>query len=136
MAIRIVSEGGFVGMFPEGRINRTEDLLLPGRPGAVLIAIKGRVPILPCYIDGAPYGGTAWSPLFMPARVTVRFGEPMDLSAYYGGNQEPGTIGTILLDVMSEIARLAGQDDFQPTLAGRKWRRAEEETENTETNRS
>jgi 1-acyl-sn-glycerol-3-phosphate acyltransferase len=128
MAIRIVSEGGFVGMFPEGRINTTDDLLLPGRPGAVLIALKGRVPILPCYIEGAPYGGTAWSPLLIPARVTVRFGEPIDLSAYYDAPQEPGTVGEILLGVMSEIAKLAGREDFQPTLAGKRWRWKDEET--------
>jgi 1-acyl-sn-glycerol-3-phosphate acyltransferase len=121
-AIRLVSDGGLVGMFPEGRINRTEDLLLPGRPGAVLIALKAKVPILPCYIDGAPYGGTTWSPLLMPARVTVHFGPTIDLSPYYGRDQEPETIGAILIDVMSEIARLAGREDFQPRLAGRKWK--------------
>lgn len=132
MAIRIVSEGGVVGMFPEGRINTTDDLLLPGRPGAVLIALKGRVPILPCYIEGAPYGGTPWSPLFKLARVKVSFGEPMDLSEFYGKAQAPGTIGAILLDVMSEIARLAGREDFQPTLAGRKWKRADQSPEGTQ----
>jgi 1-acyl-sn-glycerol-3-phosphate acyltransferase len=94
----------------------------------VLIALKGRVPILPCYIEGAPYGGTAWSPLLIPARVTVRFGEPIDLSAYYDAPQEPGTVGEILLGVMSEIAKLAGREDFQPTLAGKRWRWKDEET--------
>jgi 1-acyl-sn-glycerol-3-phosphate acyltransferase len=121
MAIRLVSEGGLVGMFPEGRINRGEDFMLPGRPGAILIALKGRVPILPCYIDGAPYGGTPWSPLFIPARVSVQFGEPIDLSPYYGREQERGVVGAVLLDVMKRIAQLAGREDFQPALAGKKW---------------
>jgi 1-acyl-sn-glycerol-3-phosphate acyltransferase len=121
MAIRLVSEGGVVGMFPEGRINRTSEFMLPGRPGAVLIALKGRVPILPCYIAGAPYRGTTWSPLLTPARVAVHFGEPIDLSPYYGREQEPGVVAAILLEVMQQIANLAGRDDFQPTLAGKKW---------------
>ena len=32
MAIRYAQEGGLVGLFPEGRVNTTEALLLPGRP--------------------------------------------------------------------------------------------------------
>ena len=118
-AIRLVSEGGLVGMFPEGRINMTDELLLPGRAGAILIAIKAQAPILPCYIEGAPYGDNVWSPLLRTARVTVRFGEPIDVSLYHGREQEPGVI---LLEVMSDIAKLAGREDFQPRLAGRKWK--------------
>ncbi|HEX3725579.1 MAG TPA: lysophospholipid acyltransferase family protein, partial [Pirellulales bacterium] len=32
-AIRLAQQGGLVGLFPEGRVNTTGDLLLPGRPG-------------------------------------------------------------------------------------------------------
>jgi hypothetical protein len=31
-------------------------------------------------------------------------------------------IGELTLKVVSELARLAGREDFQPTLAGRKWK--------------
>ena len=31
---------------------------MPGRPGAALIALKARVPVVPCYIHDAPYDGT------------------------------------------------------------------------------
>ncbi len=40
MAIRYAQEGGLVGLFPEGRVNTTDALLLPGRPGAALIALS------------------------------------------------------------------------------------------------
>ena len=53
-AIRYASEGGLVGMLPEGRINTTDAFLLPGRPGAALVALKARVPVIPVYIEGAP----------------------------------------------------------------------------------
>ena len=122
MAIRCAVRGGLVGMFPEGRINQTDALMLPGRPGAVLVALKARVPIVPCYIEGSPYGGTPQSPLFMAAKVRVRFGSPMDLSPFYDSENGSGEIGSILRDVMAEIARLAGREDFQPQLAGRKWK--------------
>ena len=123
LAIRAASEGDLIGMFPEGHINLTEEFMLPGRPGAILVAIKARVPILPCYIEGAPYAGSVISPLLMTARVRVRFGELLDLSAYYGREQEPGVLGDLCREAMSAIAKLAGRDDFQPRLAGRRWNR-------------
>jgi 1-acyl-sn-glycerol-3-phosphate acyltransferase len=120
-AIRIASQGGHVGMLPEGRINRSNNFMLPVRPGAVLVALKARVPILPCYIHGSPYGGTAWSPLFMTAQARLRFGELIDLSPYYDRLDEPGLVGELMIQVVKEIARLADRNDFEPTLAGRRW---------------
>jgi 1-acyl-sn-glycerol-3-phosphate acyltransferase len=124
-ALRLTAAGEVVGMLPEGRINTTEEFMLPVRPGAVMVALKSRVPILPCYLEGVPYGGTPLSPLFMPARVRVVVGEPIDLSEYYGREEEEGLLGELMLKVVTELARLAGRDDFQPKLAGRKWRTAE-----------
>ena len=126
-AIRLASQGEWVGMFPEGRINRTDEVLLPGRAGAVLVALKARVPILPCYVDGSPYADVVWSPFLMTARASVRYGPLIDLSPYYGREQEEGLIGEVLLQVMAAIATLAGRPDFQPRLAGRRWKAEEDE---------
>jgi len=120
-AIRLAASGEVLGVLPEGRINTTDELLLPARPGAVLIALRARVPIVPCYIDGAPYAGTYWSPFFLPARVRVVFGQPIDLSAHQGRERDEQLLRELTLDVMRQIAHLAGRDDFQPRLAGRRW---------------
>ena len=82
-AIRLVQQGELVGVFPEGRINTTGQLLLPGRPGAAMIALKARAPVVPCYIHGAPYDGTTLGCLLMPASVRLEIGPPIDLSAYF-----------------------------------------------------
>ncbi len=120
-AIRLASEGGFVGMFPEGRINTTEDFMLPCRPGAILVALKARVPIIPCYIEGSPYDGTASSPLRMRARVEVKFGDPIPLDEYFERRDETDMVREVTLKCLRAIAQLAGRDDFEPTLAGRHW---------------
>lgn len=127
MAIRLAAEGGYVGMFPEGRINMKEELLLPARPGAAMIALKARVPILPCYIEGSPFAGTPTSPFRMPARVRVKFGEPIDLSSYYDRTRENGVLAEITRRCMAEIAKLAGQPNYQVKLAGRQWKPSQEE---------
>ncbi len=129
-AIRLAQEGGLVGMFPEGRINETKDtLLLPGRPGAALVALKARVPIIPVFIEGSPYDGSALGPLFMRAHVRVKIGEQLDLSPYYGREKEEGVTQEITKRLLLEIARLAGHPEFEPQIAGRRWKTGEEEVD-------
>lgn len=121
-ALRTVGAGGLVGMLPEGRINTTDELLLPVRPGAAMIALKLRVPVIPCYIDGAPYDRTPWSPLLMTARCTLRFGPPIDLSDLHDREQEPGVSAEAITRCMRGVATLAGRPDYEPRLAGRSWK--------------
>jgi 1-acyl-sn-glycerol-3-phosphate acyltransferase len=120
-AIRYAREGGLVGMLPEGRINDTDAFLLPARPGAALVALKARVPVIPVYIAGAPYNGWVIGPLFMPSHVKVTIGDPIDISEFYGREREPGVTRELTKRFMREIARLGGKPDFEPEIAGRLW---------------
>jgi 1-acyl-sn-glycerol-3-phosphate acyltransferase len=129
MAIRSAQSGEMIGIFPEGRINRTDEFMLPGRPGVALIALKARAPVIPCYIDGAPYQGNVFSPFYTPARVRVRIGDAIDLSEYYAREDEEGILAEITRRLMKEISRLAGIDDFEPQIAGRRGRAPEEDAE-------
>lgn len=126
-ALRHTAAKGIVGMFPEGRINMTEQPLLPCRPGAVVVALKSKVPLLPVYIKGAPYRKTAWSPFLMRARVEVRLGPLIDVSEYYGREGDVELVQQLMLRVLREIAILAEQPDFEPKLAGRNWKPTAEE---------
>jgi 1-acyl-sn-glycerol-3-phosphate acyltransferase len=123
-AIRLAASGEVVGMLPEGRINMSEELLLPARPGAALVALKAGVPIVPCHIKGAPYRRYPWSPLLMPARVEVRFGEPIDVQPWIQASDEAAA-QQLTLHALKAIAALAGQPDFEPRLAGRTWKPTE-----------
>ncbi len=121
-AIRMAAAGELVGMLPEGSINTTDEFMRPVRPGALLVALKAEVPILPCYIEGSPYHKVAWRPLFMRARVRLKVGEPIDLSEYYGREREEGVLARLTLECVREVAKLAQRDDFQPRMAGRDWK--------------
>jgi 1-acyl-sn-glycerol-3-phosphate acyltransferase len=126
-AIRIVARGGLLGMLPEGRINMTEQLLLPARPGAALVALKAKAVIVPCYIRGAPYRRHPWSPFLMPARVEITFGKPIDVSEFHNGEGGGGAMPEVMRRVLKSIADLAGEPDFEPQLAGRNWKPTQEE---------
>ncbi len=120
-AIRFAQQGEFVGMFPEGRINTTSEFLLPVRPGAAIVAIRSGAPMVPCYIEGSPYDGTAHGPLFMRARVRMRFGAPIDVTPYAHRVNDREAAKELTVRVMKEIARLANRDDYEPRLAGKQW---------------
>ncbi|HMC11137.1 MAG TPA: lysophospholipid acyltransferase family protein, partial [Pirellulaceae bacterium] len=126
-AIRLAASGEIVGMLPEGRINMSEEFMLPVRPGAALVAMKAGVPVVPCYIQGAPYRRYPWSPLLMSARVEVRFGEPLDPTKFCGPAGEEGGAQQFTLEILKAIAKLAGRSDFEPRIAGRNWKPTAEE---------
>lgn len=120
-AIRLASSGELVGIFPEGRINETDNLMIKIRPGAAMIALKSNVPLIPCYIHGAPYAGSLWSPFLLRAKVDVKFGRPVDVSELCNGRGDLAAQREIMRRVVTEIARLAGLDNFEPEFAGRNW---------------
>lgn len=121
-AIRYAERGGLVGMFPEGRLNATDQLLLPGRPGVALVALKSRVPVIPCYISGSPVARTVVGSLFVPARARLVIGQPIDLSPYFDRPRDRAVLEDLTRRMLNEIARLAGQPDYPIALAGRHWK--------------
>ncbi len=121
-AIRLAKQGELVGMFPEGTINTTDDFMLPVRPGAVVVALRAQVPILPCYLEGTPYHKYPWMPVFMLSRVTLKFGPPIDLSEYYGRDRDTQLVAKLTVDCVRAIAEVAGHDDFAPQIAGKGWK--------------
>ena len=124
LAVRYASQGDLVGMFPEGRINTTDKLMLPGRHGAALVALKARVPVVPCYLKGSPHTEVLFGFLFTPAKATLRVGQPIDITPYADRGDDREVQLDLTRRFLKEIAVLAGQPDYVPELAGRQWKPA------------
>ena len=71
-AIQVLEKGGTIGIFPEGTRNKTDKELLKFRHGAVVIAQKAGVPIIPFAIKGRYR-------LFKKGLI-VEFGRPVEVS--------------------------------------------------------
>src|SRR5690606_16621637 len=75
-------DGQVVLMFPEGTRTRS-GAMRPALPGAAMVALLARAPIVPVAITGTaveiPGAFFAWMRRDRP-RITVTFGEPFDLS--------------------------------------------------------
>jgi 1-acyl-sn-glycerol-3-phosphate acyltransferase len=76
-ALRVLQEGGVVGIFPEGPFS-TGGHLVPGQPGVAVIALRSGVPVVPAAIRGT-YQALVGRRFHLPRRhpLSVRFGEPM-----------------------------------------------------------
>ncbi|GAB5406348.1 MAG: hypothetical protein Aurels2KO_45790 [Aureliella sp.] len=133
-AIRISRAGRLVGMFPEGELNHTDAPLLPVRSGAAMVAARANVPLIPLYIKGSPYRRTVWSPVFMPARVGITFGEPI----FPDAAEEPESqtdqpeksrretlaeSDELIMSWARRVVTLAGSPAFPVSLASKRKRR-------------
>ncbi len=147
-AIALAKSGRFVGMFPEGRINRSKSPLLSIRPGAAIVALRANVPLVPVWIEGAPAGWAVYSALFVPAKVRIIVGTPDRFDANVQENAIPAEpeneskpeneateLGNVSYDriqsrndaiawlsrVMGESLRMGGHSPDEVGIAGRKW---------------
>jgi 1-acyl-sn-glycerol-3-phosphate acyltransferase len=72
-AIRHLRDGGVVGIFPEGNLERPQRHILPFLPGVGLVISKTGTGVLPVVIDDTPQVDAAWSSLWRRSRATIRF---------------------------------------------------------------
>lgn len=111
-ALRLLKEGEMVGLFPEG--TRTPDgNLQPARGGIGFLIAKARVPVIPAYVGGTFRALARHHRFPRPARVTVRFGDPIlpeELDALGAGRESHQTIADL---IMTRIAALRDADSAE-----------------------
>ena len=107
--VRILRGGELLGIYPEG--TRSPDgRLYRGKTGPARMALEAEVEIVPCAVIGTdramPTG------VYRPRRqpITVRYGQPLDLSRYYDRREDPLTLRSATDERMYEIMMLSGQE--------------------------
>jgi 1-acyl-sn-glycerol-3-phosphate acyltransferase len=108
-ALAVLAEGGAFGIYPEGTRSR-DGRLYRGRTGVAQLALTSGAPIVPVGLRDTDKLQPVGSNRPRLVRVTVRFGEPIDVRGRYDG-VPPGKARREITDrVMSEIANLTGQE--------------------------
>jgi 1-acyl-sn-glycerol-3-phosphate acyltransferase len=97
-AMRALADECILGIFPEGRIAPTRELL-PFQTGVAMMAIKTKVPVYPAYIDGTNRGMEMVEAFFTPNEVRLRCGPPIQLATGKGSRPD--------LDISTEKLRSA-----------------------------
>jgi 1-acyl-sn-glycerol-3-phosphate acyltransferase len=109
-ALRVLANGGVVGIFPEGPFSR-EGHLVPGQPGVATIALRSGVPVVPAAIRGT-YEALAGQRFHVPRRhpLSVRFGPPIFSGSGRARRTTRGDREEITRRIMGQIAALLGVD--------------------------
>ncbi|MEJ1229655.1 MAG: lysophospholipid acyltransferase family protein [Galbitalea sp.] len=110
VAARQITEHGLaVIIYPEGSLTREPDLWpMRGKFGAVRMALDAGIPIIPAAHWGTQlvlprYGKLS---LFPRKKITVKFGDPVDLSAYRDRPRNTKNLAAATEEVMVAITAL------------------------------
>ena len=108
-AIGILKRGDLLGIYPEG--TRSPDgRLYRGRTGIARMAIEAGVPVIPVAMIGTyeiQPTGQVWPKL---GKITVAFGEPIDLSEFSDRVRDPAALREATNRVMVALQKLSGQE--------------------------
>lgn len=107
-AIRALENGRVLGVFPEGRIAPTRQLL-PFQTGVALMAIRTGAPVYPVYIDGTQRGRDMVQACLLRNQAVVNFGPAVefDRSSTHKVNLEAATAA-----IVAAITSLAKQQEI------------------------
>ena len=105
----VLREGGAFGVYPEG--TRSPDgRLHKGRTGVARMALATGATLLPCAVVGTDKVQPAGSNGFHPAKVTVRFGPPVDVEGLSRQYSKGALLRAVTDATMDAIAELSGQE--------------------------
>ena len=100
VVLEALRAGKVVGIFPEG--TRSPDgRLYRGRTGVARLALATGVPVIPVGVQHTH--PPSWR------RTVVRYGEPLDFSAYAGAGNDRDVLRHVTDEVMAAIQALSGQ---------------------------
>lgn len=108
-AERVLRTGRAFGIYPEG--TRSPDgRLHRGRTGVARLAVGTGATLVPCGVTGTDRVQPPGSNGFRPAKVTVRFGPPIDVAGLAERFQKAALLRAVTDAVMDAIAELSGQE--------------------------
>lgn len=109
---RVLEEGKFFGIYPEG--TRSPDgRLYRGRTGIARLTLMTGAPVVPFAMIGTDRvqpGGRGLPRFGRGRRITIRFGEPLDFTRYEGMDRDRYVLRAVTDEVMTEVMRLSGQE--------------------------
>lgn len=79
--IQLTKKGEILVMFPEG--TRSHDgILQEGKQGTGMLVAHAKVPVVPCYIEGAAEALPRGTKLPKPKKIRVTYGKPLDFTQH------------------------------------------------------
>ncbi|MGE9808244.1 MULTISPECIES: lysophospholipid acyltransferase family protein [unclassified Janibacter] len=105
----VLREGDAFCIYPEGTRSR-DGRLHKGRTGVGRLAVNTGAPVIPCAITGTDKVQGPDESGLRPAKVIVRFGPPVEASAFAATHEKAALLRAVTDSVMDTIAQLGGQE--------------------------
>ena len=105
-ASQLLEDGKLLLIFPEGTRSIDGRTLGEAQVGVGLIAYRATVPVIPVFLAGAEKALPRGAKVLKPAKVTVSFGESLDMERYRGCKASRETYTEIGEEIMARIAEL------------------------------
>jgi 1-acyl-sn-glycerol-3-phosphate acyltransferase len=106
----LLEKGASIGLFPEGRINRDPDRLMPGRRGAARLSLETGVPIIPV---GIRFPDAQPGPITGRASMAIEIGAPMAPPSRFTYPAPLADVRSWHATIMGSIGELS-QKSWQP----------------------
>jgi 1-acyl-sn-glycerol-3-phosphate acyltransferase len=100
----LIEDGEIVGIFPEGKRSQTGWMEPALREGAARLSWETGAPLVPATISGAFRAWPHFQSLPKPARIRVRFHEPVDPASYRSLPEEEA-LGALLAELRRRVER-------------------------------
>lgn len=109
-ALQVLGRGEAFGIYPEGTRSR-DGRLYRGRTGVAHLALTAGVPVVPVGLIGTERLQPVGSRLPRLAKVTVTFGEPIEVAGEYAGVPLGRARRELTDRIMAAIQALTGQEE-------------------------
>ncbi len=108
IALEVLGRGDAFGIYPEGTRSR-DGLLYRGRTGVAHLALTAGVPVVPVGVQGTEHIQQPGSSRLHRAKVTVKFGKPIDFAGRFDGVPLGRARREATDEIMAAIQELSGQ---------------------------
>lgn len=109
LALDVLGRGEAFGIYPEGTRSR-DGRLYRGRTGVAELALTAGVPVVPVGLQGTQDIQPIGHRFPRRAKVTIRFGEPIDFAGRFEGVAKGKARRVATDEVMAAIQKLSGQE--------------------------
>jgi 1-acyl-sn-glycerol-3-phosphate acyltransferase len=109
-AVAALRAGHLIGIYPEGTLTRDENLWpMVAKTGAARLAIITELPVIPVAAWGnadvlPPYNKIPR--IWRRSKITLRAGAPIDMSPWYGKQDDPAALAQATAHIMGELTTM------------------------------
>lgn len=112
-ALRALSSGLVLGVFPEGRIEENCELL-PFQTGVAMMAQRTKVRVYPAYLDGSQRRLPMLQAYLQPQHATIAFGPAIDLCGANSSQNHLEEATNVIQEAVKRLRQTTVPPKFEP----------------------